>query len=219
PLLYQVAAAGLSAPEIAQPVRSILSKRQDVTVLLERVSGFDLSQRQVFVEMGPLAYDYLVVALGSCTSYFGHPEWEQFAPGLKTIDDALRIRSQVLLGFEKAENTSDTAEREKLMTIVIVGGGPTGVELAGSFAELARTVLKRDFRRIDPSQARIILIEAAPTVLSHLPANLRQSAARQLEDLGVQVRTSTRVKAIRKNEVELESGELIHAENIIWAAG
>jgi len=219
PLLYQVAAAGLSAPEIAQPVRSILSHRPEITVLLDRVLDFNLAGRQVFLEKNCLEYDYLVVALGSCTSYFGHPEWEQFAPGLKTIDDALHIRSQVLLGFEKAENTSGTAEREKLMTIIIVGGGPTGVELAGSFAELARTVLKRDFRRIDPSQARIILIEAAPTVLSHLPANLRQSAARQLENLGVQVRTSTRVKAIRKNEVELESGELIHAENIIWAAG
>ena len=129
-------------------------------------------------------YDYLVLALGGCTSYFGHPEWEPFAPGLKTLEDALRIRSRVLLAFEKAENTADPAEREALLTIVIVGGGPTGVELAGAFAELARTVLKRDFRRIDPAQARIILIEAAPAVLGHLPPDLAESARRQLEAPG-----------------------------------
>ncbi len=231
PLLYQVAAAGLSAPEIAQPIRSILSKKAEVTVLLESVSGFDLSQRQIFLKKGPLGYDYLVLALGSCTSYFGHPEWEQFAPGLKTLEDALRIRSRVLLAFEKAETSAaegagsstvgrlEASERERLLTIVIVGGGPTGVELAGSFAELARTVLKRDFRHIDPAQARIILIEAAPTILSHLPSELSESATRQLQKLGVQVRTSTPVKAIREKEVELEGGETIRAENILWAAG
>ena len=231
PLLYQVAAAGLSAPEIAQPIRSILSKKPEVTVLLESVTGFDLSRRQVFLEKSALGYDYLVLALGSCTSYFGHPEWEQFSPGLKTLEDALRIRSRVLLAFEQAETSAaeqsrgstierfDASERARLLTIVIVGGGPTGVELSGSFAELARTVLKRDFRRIDPAQARIILIEAGPTILSHLPSDLSESATRQLEKLGVQVRTSTRVKTIRESEVELESGEIIHAENILWAAG
>src|SRR5438132_9720505 len=219
PLLYQVAAAGLSAPEIAQPIPSILSKKAEVTVLLESVSGFDLSRRQVFLEKGTLGYDYLVLALGSCTSYFGHPEWEQFAPGLKTLEDALRIRSRVLLAFEKAETSSDAANRERLLTIVIVGGGPTGVELAGAFAELARTVLKRDFRRIDPTQARIVLLEAAPSILSHLPVVLSQSATRQLENLGVHVRTSMRVKAIREGEVELDSGETLRAENILWAAG
>src|SRR5437870_9625808 len=185
PLLYQVAAAGLSAPEIAQPIRSILSKKSEVTVLLESVSGFDLRRRSVFLEEGTLGYDYLVLALGSCTSYFGHPEWEACAPGLKTVEDALRIRSRVLLSFERAETTDDAVEREKLMTMVIVGGGPTGVELAGAFAELARTVLKRDFRRIDPSQAKIILLEVAPSVLAHFPDDLKKSATRQLEDLGV----------------------------------
>ena len=219
PLLYQVATAGLSAPEIAQPIRSILAQRPDVTVLLERVVDFNLANRQVFLEKSVLSYDYLVLALGGCTSYFGHPDWEEFAPGLKTLDDALRIRSRVLLAFEKAENTANTAEREALLTIVIVGGGPTGVELAGAFAELARTVLKRDFRRIDPAQARIILIEAAPAVLGHMPPDLAESARRQLEDLGVQVRTSTRVSAIRRGEVRLETGEIIRAENILWAAG
>jgi len=219
PLLYQVATAGLSAPEIAQPIRSILAQRPDVTVLLDQVVDFNLANRQVFLEKSVLHYDYLVLALGGCTSYFGHPEWEEFAPGLKTLDDALRIRSRVLLAFEKAENTANTAEREALLTIVIVGGGPTGVELAGAFAELARTVLKRDFRRIDPAQARIILIEAAPAVLGHMPPDLAESARRQLEDLGVQVRTSTRVSAIRRGEVRLETGEIIRAENILWAAG
>src|SRR4029077_7184073 len=135
-----------------------------------------------------------------------------------TIDDALRIRSRILLAFEEAETSDDVSERQALMTIVIVGGGPTGVELAGAFAELARTVLKRDFRRIDPTQARIILLEAAPAVLAHLSPDLSQSAVRQLQELGVQVRTSTRVKEIRQSEVELEGGEIISAENILWAA-
>jgi NADH dehydrogenase len=219
PLLYQVATAGLSAPEIAQPIRSILARRSDVTVLLDQVVDLKLAHRQVFLEKSVLPYDYLVVALGGCTSYFGHPEWEEFAPGLKTLDDALRIRSRVLLAFEKAENTADLAEREALLTIVIVGGGPTGVELAGAFAELTRMVLKRDFRRIDPAQARIILIEAAPAVLGHMPPDLAESARRQLEGLGVQVRTSTRVSAIQQGEVRLVNEEIIRAENILWAAG
>jgi NADH dehydrogenase len=219
PLLYQVATAGLSAPEIAQPIRSILASRSNVTVLLDQVTDFNLPKRQVLLGEKALEYDYLVLALGGCTSYFGHAEWEQFAPGLKTLGDALRIRSRVLLAFEQAENTEDAAAREKLLTIVIVGGGPTGVELAGAFAELARTVLKRDFRRIDPASARIILIEAAPVVLAHLPPDLSESARRQLTKLGVQVRTSTRVKALREKEVELEGGEIIRAENILWAAG
>ena len=219
PLLYQVAAAGLSPAEIAQPIRSILAKRADVTVLLDEAKDFDLEKREVILQQNRLTYDYLVLAMGGCTSFFGHPEWEEFAPGLKTLEDALRIRSRVLLGFERAENTPDAAERQKLMTVVIVGGGPTGVELAGAFAELSRTVLKRDFRRIDPSQARIILIEAAPGILGHLPADLAASAKRQLEGLGVQVRVATRVKAIRDREVELEGGEIIAAETILWAAG
>ena len=219
PLLYQVATAGLSAPEIAQPIRSILASRSNVTVLLDQVTDFNLPKRQVLLGEKALEYDYLVLALGGCTSYFGHAEWEQFAPGLKTLGDALRIRSRVLLAFEQAENNEDAAERDRLLTIVIVGGGPTGVELAGAFAELARTVLKRDFRRIDPASARIILIEAAPVVLAHLPPDLSESARRQLTKLGVQVRTSTRVKALREKEVELEGGEIIRAENILWAAG
>jgi NADH:ubiquinone reductase (H+-translocating) len=219
PLLYQVATCGLSAPDIAQPIRSILSEREDITVLLDKVIGFDLAQKKVLLEKNSLDFDFLVLAMGGHTGYFGHPEWEQFAPGLKTLDDALRIRSHVLLAFEKAENEASTAEHDKLMTIVVVGGGPTGVELAGSFAELTRSVLSHDFRRIDPTQARIILIEGAPRILSHLPPELSASAQRQLEALGVHVRTSTSVKNIRENEVELASGEIIYAGNILWAAG
>ncbi|MGA2686112.1 MAG: NAD(P)/FAD-dependent oxidoreductase [Verrucomicrobiota bacterium] len=219
PLLYQVAACGLSAPDIAQPIRAILSDRPDITVLFDQVTNFDLARKKVVLEKNTLDYDYLVLALGGRTGYFGHPKWEPFAPGLKTLDDALRIRSHILLAFEKAENETDTSEHDKLMTIVIVGGGPTGVELAGAFAELTRTVLKRNFRRIDPTQARIILIESGPVLLSHLPPDLSASAKRQLEALGVQVRTSTPVKNITPGEVELADGEIIRAGNILWAAG
>ena len=219
PLLYQVATCGLAATDIAQPVRAILSERPDVTVLLDKAEGFDLAQKKVLLENNTLAYDYLVLALGGQTGYFGHAEWEPFAPGLKTLDDALRIRSHVLLAFEQAENETDPELHAKLMTIVIVGGGPTGVELAGSFAELTRTVLHQEFRRIDPATARIILIEGAPNILGHLPPDLSASARRQLEALGVQVRTSTQVKNIRDGEVELGNGEIIHAGNILWAAG
>ena len=219
PLLYQVATAGLSAPEIAQPVRSILSDRPSVTVLLDTVVDFNLAEKKVFLEKNTLAYDYLVLALGGVTSYFGHPEWEQFAPGLKSLDDALRIRRRILLAFEKAENETDAAARDRLMTIVVVGGGPTGVELAGAFAELVRRVLRKDFRRIDPAQARVILIEAGPRLLAHLPPGLSASAQRQLEKLGVEVRVGAKVKTITQGRVEPENGQIIEAENIIWAAG
>jgi NADH dehydrogenase len=219
PLLYQVATAGLSAPEIAQPIRGILSGRPDVTVLLAEITGFDLAAKQVFLEKGALSYDYLVLALGGITSYFGHPEWEPFAPGLKSLEDALRIRNRILLAFEKAETEPDPREQARLTTMVVVGGGPTGVELAGAFAELASHVLKRDFRRIDPEKARVILLEASPAVLAQMPPELSASAQRQLEKLGVEVHTSSRVKAITPGRVELETGEVVEAQNIIWAAG
>jgi NADH:quinone reductase (non-electrogenic) len=219
PLLYQVATAGLSAPEIAQPIRSILANRPDITVLLDQAVDFNLAERRVVLEKNTLSYDHLVLALGGMTSYFGHPEWEPNAPGLKSLDDALRIRRDILLAFEKAEGETEAKELERLMTIIVVGGGPTGLELAGAFAELARRVLKSDFRRIDPARARIILIEAAPRVLAHLPSELSASARRQLERLGVEVRTQTRVKRIGKQRVELEDGQVLVAENIIWAAG
>jgi NADH dehydrogenase len=218
PLLYQMATAGLAAPDIAQPIRSILSGRANTTILMDRVAGIDLPARTVRLETARLPYDYLVLALGGTTSYFGHPEWEKFASGLKTLDDALRIRREVLLAFERAETEPDPARRAELMTLVVVGGGPTGVELAGAFAELARRVLARDFHRIDPRQARVVLIEGSPRVLGHLPPDLSASAAAQLRQLGVEIRTGAMVKAVRQNEIELP-GETLRASTIIWAAG
>lgn len=219
PLLYQVATAGLSATDIAQPVRAILRDVPNLMVLMDEAQDFDLTNRRVIMRDSTLSYDYLVLGLGGVTSYFGHSEWEEFAPGLKTLEDALRIRRDVLLAFERAENESDPKAREALMTIVIVGGGPTGVELAGACAELARHVLRRDFDNIDPAQAKVILIEGSPVILSHMPPDLAESAQRQLQRLGVEVSTSCRVKSIAKGRVELESGAAILAENILWAAG
>lgn len=219
PLLYQVATAGLSAPEIAQPIRSILRRERNVTVLLREVAGFDLKRREVQLQDGVLHYDYLLLAMGSVTSYFGHPEWEPHAPGLKSLDDGLRIRRQVLLAFEQAENSADPAEKERLMTIVVVGGGPTGVELAGAFAELARHVLKKDFRRIDPRQARVILVEAAPRLLRPFTPELSAKAAARLAALGVEVRTNMSIKDIGDGRVQLSDGSHIESANIIWAAG
>lgn len=219
PLLYQVATAGLAVPDIAQPVRSILRRRRDVTVLMDEVTAVDLSARSVQLrQAGAMGYDYLVIALGGRTTYFGHPEWEEHAPGLKTIEDAIRIRREVLGAFERAENTSDEAERRRLMTIVVIGGGPTGVELAGTFAELQRHVLARDFRRLNLDIARVILIEGGPRILPALPEKLSASARRQLEELGVTVWTGTKVQDIRPGEV-ITASETISAGNIIWAAG
>jgi len=218
PLLYQVATAGLAAPDIAQPIRSILHDHPSLSVIMDSVLDVRLAENKVILTQETLAYDYLVMALGGVTSYFGHPEWEAAAPGLKTLDDAVKIRREVLLAFEKAETAATPSERARLMTIVVVGGGPTGVELAGAFAELATHVLVRDFRNIDPSRARIVLIEASPVILSHLPADLAASGQRQLERMGVEIRTQTRVTAISRGRVETTSGT-IEAENIIWAAG
>src|SRR3954469_8541738 len=176
PLLYQVAMAGLSAPDIAQPIRSILSPKPRVTVLMDEVQGFDLPGRRLLCRENTLDYDYLVLGFGGVTSYFGHPEWAEFAPGLKTLEDALLIRRNVLLAFERAENLRNPDEQARLMTIVVVGGGPTGVELAGACAELAHRVLRRDFDHIDPRRARIILIEALPQVLSQFPNDLSTKA-------------------------------------------
>ena len=185
---------------------------------MEGVKDLDLKTRTVVLENSTLAYDYLVLALGGVTSYFGHDEWEAFAPGLKSLDDALRIRREVLLAFAGAETEPDPARRRQLMTIAVVGGGPTGVELAGAFAELARNVLASDFHHIDSRQARIVLVEAGSRVLAHLPPDLSASAARQLEKLGVELKTGVKVTAIRSGILELE-GETLAAANIIWAAG
>ena len=219
PLLYQVATAGLSAPDIAQPIRSIVCDVPRLHVVLDEVQDVDLAARKVICRASAFEYDYLLLALGSVTSYFGHTEWTRHAHGLKTLEDALRIRDSILLAFEKAEGAADPQEQRRLMTILIVGGGPTGVELAGACAELAQHVLAHDFDHIDPAQARIILVEGSSVVLNHLPDDLAHSAQRQLENLGVQVLTSTRVKDIRKGEVLLDNGAAIDAETILWAAG
>ncbi len=218
PLLYQVATAGLSAPEIAQPIRSILSDKENITVLLDSVKDINLKHRQIVLENKTLDYDYLVLGLGGVTSYFGHPEWEEHAPGLKSLDDALRIRREALLAFEQAENEPDKTEHDRLLTAVVVGGGPTGVELAGAFAELANHVLRDDFRHIDPTEARVVLIEAGPRLLTQFPPELGENARQTLVKMGVEVRLNTKVKNITKGVVELEDGR-IEAENIIWAAG
>jgi len=219
PLLYQVAMAGLSAPEIAEPIRSVLSKRRHVTVLMDTVRQVNLAERRVLCQQNSLEYDYLVIGLGGVTSYFGHPEWEEFAPGLKTLDDALRIRRDVLLAFEQAENESDVGRRKPLLTSVVIGGGPTGVELAGALAELSRRALRCDFRRIDPGAAKVILIEAGPRLLPQMPSRLSGIARARLSRLGVDVMTETRVENIRKGEVQLTGGRSIEAANILWAAG
>lgn len=227
PLLYQVATAGLSAVDIAQPIRMILRKKPNLEVLMAEVTAIDLAKRTIRARSGvepyvteeEIVYDYLVLAAGGVTSYFGRDEWSQFAPGLKSLDDAVKIRRQILLAFERAEIEPDEQRRRELMTILVVGGGPTGVELAGTFAELARTVLSEDFDRIDPTRARVILIEGGDRVLGTFPPDLSASARRQLERLGVDVRTSLRVQAIRPGEVQLSTGETIRAANIIWGAG
>jgi NADH dehydrogenase len=219
PLLYQVATAGLSAPEIAQPIRSILWDKPNVRVHLGNVEAIRPDVKQVVVDGREVSYDYLVFGLGGRTSYFGHPEWEQFAPGLKSLEDAQRIRREVLLAFEHAENSTDPEEQRRLMTIVVVGGGPTGVELAGAFAELATHVLRRDFKRIDPAKARVVLVEGSPRLLGQFPADLSDSAAETLTRMGVEVRCGVQVKQLAKGRVELNNGEVIEATNIIWAAG
>ncbi|WP_438482151.1 NAD(P)/FAD-dependent oxidoreductase [Oleiharenicola lentus] len=218
PLLYQVATAGLAAPDIAQPIRAILRKKPNLSVMMSSVKRVDLAARKVELDDTTLNFDYLVIALGGQTSYFGHNEWEQFAPGLKTLDDAMKVRRNMLLAYERAEMEGDDAKRQELMTTVVIGAGPTGVELAGTFSELARTVLYKDFDHIDARQARILLVEGGPRVLAAFPPDLSQKGHEQLVKLGVDVRLNTKVTAIRENEVELD-GVPLRAGNIVWAAG
>ena len=224
PLLYQVATAGLSSVEIAKPLRSILSEQENVRVELGDVQAIDLKKRLVSMHNHSVAYDYLAIAMGGVTSYFGHPEWSQYAPGLKSINDAMRIRRDILYSFEKAELTNDSERRRKLMTIVIVGGGPTGVELAGACKELGRFVMRHDFRNIDPANIRVILIEAAERILMHLPRDLSDSAQRQLENIGVEVRLNTLVTDINHQTVVIRpkdgtATETLRSASIVWAAG
>jgi NADH:ubiquinone reductase (H+-translocating) len=224
PLLYQVATGAVSPGDIAQPLRSILRRQRNTTVLLGEAVGLDPDRREVLLaDGGPLGYDSLIVASGARFSYFGHNGWARDAPGLKSLDDALEIRRRILIAFEAAEREHDPQRRAEWLTFVIVGGGPTGVELAGSLGEIARDTLRRDFRSIDTRSARINLVEALPRILPTYPADRSASARRQLERLGATVRTATRVVDIDDHSVTVERAdgtrELIPARTVLWAAG
>ncbi len=219
PLLYQVATAGLAAPDIAAPIRRILRNHSNARVIYGDVTGIDPASQTVRMGEESLGYDTLIVATGATHSYFGHDEWAQHAPGLKTLRDAQRIRSHVLRSFESAERLTDPAAQAPWLRFVVVGAGPTGVELAGALAELARKILPRDFRRFDGSATEVMLIEAGPRVLAPYTEELSASAHRQLEKLGVTVRTGSSVTHIDESGVTLEGGELIPAHTVLWAAG
>ncbi|MGI8605485.1 MAG: NAD(P)/FAD-dependent oxidoreductase [Verrucomicrobiales bacterium] len=218
PLLYQVATAALSAPDIAQPLRSILADHANVTTLMDEVESVDLSGQRVRCHSRVLDYDYLVIALGARTGYFGHDNWEAATVGLKSLDDAMEIRRRVLLAFERAEASTDAAEIERLLTFVVVGGGPTGVEMAGALAELAGRVMERDFRRIDPAKARIHLIESGPRLLSMFAPQLADYTVAQLARMGVTVHLNSAVKEIGADYVVAGTNRL-GAGLVLWAAG
>jgi NADH dehydrogenase len=228
PLLYQVATAGLSPGDIASPIRKVLSDESLVEVELAEVTGFDLDARQVRLAdvngaRASLSYDYLVVSAGARHSYFGHPQWESAAPGLKSLDDALELRRRVLLAFERAELSHDAAEQRALLTFVVVGGGPTGVELAGALAELARFTVAPDFRHVDPRRARVVLMEGGPRILTAFEERLASRAVGALEALGVEVRTQTKVVNVSEAGVRFapEGGaeQALDARTVLWAAG
>ncbi len=218
PLLYQVATAGLSPGEIAAPIRWILRGRPNIQVLLAEVEDFDLSRRVVKISNEEIPYDYLIVAAGATHAYFGHDEWEPLAPGLKTIEDALELRRRILLAYELAERRSASGEDELPLNFVVVGGGPTGVELAGTLAEIAHRVLANEFRSIDPKRTRILLLEGGPRILPAYPEDLSQSAVEQLQRLGVEVQTSSLVTGIEPGAVRMGEAR-IPAAVTLWAAG
>jgi NADH dehydrogenase len=219
PMLYQVATAGLNPSDIASPIRSILRTSKNTEVLLAEVRDVDVDARTVrFTDGATVSYDYLVVATGAHHSYFGHDEWEALAPGLKSLEDALEIRRRVLLAFEHAERETDPIRRHAYLTFVIVGGGPTGVEMAGAVAEIRRYALRRDFRHIDPGEATVMLLEGGPRLLPSYPENLSAQAKQKLRRLGVEVRTETLVTDIRPGSVNA-AGWVIPTQTVIWAAG
>ncbi len=218
PLLYQVATAGLSPGDIASPIRWILRKHRNLHVWLAEVTGIDAARRVVRLADGEVSYDFLIVAAGATHAYFGHDEWRAHAPGLKTLEDALDMRRRVLLAFEEAERAQDRHVQRRLLTFVVIGGGPTGVELAGSLAEISRHALANDFRAIDPESARIILIEGGPSVLPAYPAELSQFARQALERLGVAVWTGSVVTDVSAGRVRV-GDETIEAGTVLWAAG
>ncbi|HEX5065172.1 MAG TPA: NAD(P)/FAD-dependent oxidoreductase [Myxococcota bacterium] len=218
PLLYQVAMAGLSPAEIAAPIRSLLSTQRNTSVRLDEVRAVDTAERRIETSRGPLAYDVLVLACGARHAYFGHDAWEEHAPGLKSVEEATEIRRRVLSAYEQAEMEKDPARQKMLLTFVVVGGGPTGVELAGALGEMSRFTLARDFRHIDPALARVILIEAGPRILPSFAAELARRATRDLESLGVQVWTSSAVTGIDAAGVDV-GPERIQTATALWAAG
>ncbi|HEX5125333.1 MAG TPA: NAD(P)/FAD-dependent oxidoreductase [Rhodocyclaceae bacterium] len=222
PLLYQVATAGLSPADIAAPIRGVLSDQKNVTVILGEVIGVDAEKQKVAINSGThtdeVSYDYLILATGARHAYFGNDAWEKFAPGLKTIEDATAIRHRLLIAFERAEMASDPAELKRLLTIVVIGGGPTGVEMAGTIAELARAALAKDFRHIDPRKTHILLVEAGPKLLASFPDDLSAAARKSLEQLDVEVRVDARVTACDSDGVVI-GDQRISAGTIIWAAG
>jgi NADH dehydrogenase len=219
PLLYQVATAGLSPAQVAMPIRRILSRQKNVTVLMQRVERINKAMQIVHTAERAIPYDYLVVATGARHAYFGHEEWAESAPGLKTIGDATEIRARILSAFERAEVTQDEKRRAALLTFVVVGGGPTGVEMAGAIAELARKVVVRDFRHIDAASARVVLVEAGNRILPTMPACLSGKAQRQLEGLGVEVLPTAAVTHCDAEGVLLADGRQIHSACVLWAAG
>jgi NADH:quinone reductase (non-electrogenic) len=218
PLLYQVATAGLSAPDIAAPLRHLLRSQANVEVRLDEVRHIDTAARRVTLAGGTLDYDFLIVATGATHTYFGHDDWSKHAPGLKTLDDAFVMRRKVLEAFEDAEREADPALRQSWLEFVVIGAGPTGVELAGTLAEIARHTLRDEFRRIDPRNARIHLVEAGPRVLPSMPEALSASAKRQLEKLGVEVHLGEAVTAVDDEGVEV-GGRRIATQTVLWAAG
>ncbi|GAM97789.1 NADH dehydrogenase [alpha proteobacterium U9-1i] len=218
PLLYQVATAGLSPNQIATPIRAIVRGQRNADVELGTVEAIDVAHREVILGERRVAYDYLVLATGARHAYFGHDDWEHFAPGLKTLEDATEQRKRILLSFERAELEPDAAERSRLTTFVVIGGGPTGVEMAGAIAELANKALARDYTRINPACARIVLLEGAPHVLGNFPETLSEHARKALEKLGVEVRTGATVTKI-DGEGVIVGGERIESRCVIWAAG
>lgn len=218
PLLYQVATSALASPDIAAPIRKILRKQANATVLFTDVERVSLDSREVYHTHGVLGFDYLVVAAGTVNDYFGHTEWESRAPGLKTLEDALTIRNQVLTAFERTEMLP-AEERERQLTFVVIGGGPTGVELAGALKEIATRTMSGNFRNFDPSKARVVLVEGGPRILTAFPEDLSQSAQQQLEKLGVEVRLNTRVQDITDQGVVLADGSLIASSTVVWGAG
>jgi NADH dehydrogenase len=220
PLLYQVATATLSAGDVAAPIRWILRRARNVRVLLGEAARVDVTRRQVeLVDGAALEYDYVIVATGASHAYFGHPEWETHAPGLKTLEDAFEIRRRILLAFERAEREPDPARQQELLTFVLVGGGPTGVELAGTLAEIARQTLRDEFRSIDTARARIVLVEAGPSILAAFPEKLRDAARRSLKRLGIEVLEGVRVTGIDAHGATLDHVNRLEAGTVLWAAG